>query len=68
MMIFVEYANNPPRGKAIPQQKRCPPTYPAATIPTNYEELSNIEYVGIIGQWRSARDKRKSGKQLIASD
>jgi hypothetical protein len=68
MMIFLEYANNPPRGKAIPQQKRCPPTYPAATMPTNYEELSNIEYVGVIGQWGSARDKRKSGKLVAASD
>ncbi len=68
MMIFLEHANNPPRGKAIPQQKCRPPTHPAATIPTNHEELSNIEYAGVVGHRGSTRDKRKSRKQMTASD
>jgi hypothetical protein len=56
MMVFLGHADNPLRGKATPQQKRCTSTHAAPTIPTNDEELSNIEYVGVIGRWGSARD------------
>jgi hypothetical protein len=54
----------PPRGKATPQQKRCLPTYAAATIPKNDEELSNIEYVGVFGRWGSSRDNTKPASGL----
>jgi hypothetical protein len=68
MMVILGHADNPPRGKETPQQKRCLPTYAAATIPTNDEELSNIEYVGVIGRWGSTRDQCESGKPVTASD
>jgi hypothetical protein len=55
--VSLRHTDDPTNGKSIPENKRGPSTYAAATVPTNDKELGDIEVIGIIGGRRATRNQ-----------
>ena len=61
-------ANDPPAGKAIPNQERRSAGHPGATVTTNNEELGDIENVRIVRRWRTVCDQHEPCDLSAISD
>jgi hypothetical protein len=56
LLVSLCDADNPTSGKSIPEQEGGSTTHPGATVPTEDEELGDIEIIGIVGRRRTTRD------------
>jgi hypothetical protein len=62
LLVSLRHADNPTSDKSIPEKEGCSPAHPGVTMPTEDEELGNIESIGIVGFRRTTRDQRKAGE------
>jgi len=62
LQVSLRHADNPTTDKSIPEKERCLPAHPRVTMPTQDEELGDIEIIGIVGCRGTTRDQRKAGE------
>ena len=54
--VSLRHTDDPSNSKSIPEKEGCPPAHPGVTMPTEDEELGDIEIIGIVGYRRTTRD------------